>query len=102
MHRVGAADGCRSGFGHSEMADLAGSDQLGHRAEGFLDRYLRIDPVRVVEIDVVALQTAQAGVASGARVLGSAPHDAPAVDRQLTELRGQEDPIPPTGERPTQ
>ncbi len=37
-------------------ADLAGSDELGHRADGLLDRNGLVDPVLVVEVDVVDAQ----------------------------------------------
>ena len=49
-------------------------DQLGHRADGVLDRHLRVDPVLVVEVDHVDPQPAQAGLDPGADVLR------PAVD----------------------
>ena len=41
MHRVRAADRRRAGLGQPEVAHLARAHQLGHRADGLLDRRLR-------------------------------------------------------------
>jgi hypothetical protein len=65
VHRVGAADRGRPGLGDAEMPDLALLLELRHGADGVLDRHRVVDPVNVIEIDVVgaeALQTAFAGL----------------------------------------
>ena len=46
-----------------EVADLAGLDELGHRADGLLDRDVLVDAVLVVEVDVVDAEALQRGVA---------------------------------------
>ena len=50
------------------MADLALGDQLGHRADGVLDRGVRVDPMLVVEVDVVSAQALQGALDGGADV----------------------------------
>jgi hypothetical protein len=42
-----------------------GGDGFGHGAPGVLDRYLRIDAVQLVQVDVVSAEPAQAGVDGG-------------------------------------
>ena len=54
------------------MADLARLDELGHGADGLLDRDILIDAVLVVQIDVVDPEAMEAGVAGLADVLGLA------------------------------
>lgn len=44
-------------FGDSPVTDLAFFDQLGHRLRHGLRLYLRIDPVLIVEIDVIRPQS---------------------------------------------
>ena len=50
----------RRRLGQAEVADLAGLDQLGHRADGLLDRHRLVDAVLVVEVDVVDAEPLQA------------------------------------------
>ena len=57
---VGAAEGRRRGLGEAEEAHLARADQLGHGADGLLDRRLRVHPVLVVEVDRVEPEPLQA------------------------------------------
>ncbi len=40
----------------ADMADLAFADQIRHRADDVLDRYLRIDPVLIIKIDLLHAQ----------------------------------------------
>ena len=54
----------RRRLGQAEVAHLPRLDQLGHRADGVLDRRLRIDAVLVVEVDHVHAESLQAGVAA--------------------------------------
>ena len=65
---VRPADGVGRRLGQPEVADLARGDQLGHRADGLLDRHRLVDPVLVVEVDVVDAEPLQAGVAGLADV----------------------------------
>ena len=66
VDRVRAADRLGRRLRQPEEADLAGVDQLGHRADGLLDRHPGVDPVLVVEVDVVDGEAPQRRVA-GAR-----------------------------------
>ena len=90
------------GLGETEVADLAGIDQLGHRAHRLLDRDVRIDAVLVVEVDVVDGQAAQRRVAGGQHVLGSAVDAAGAGIVGIAddpELGRQHDLVAPVGDR---
>ena len=66
MHGVRAADRRRRRLRQSQEPDLAGVDQLRHRADGLLDRHVGIDPVLVVEVDVVDAEPPQRRVACAA------------------------------------
>ena len=100
VHGVGAADRLRRRLGEPEVADLAGLDQLGHRADGLLDRHGLVDAVLVVEVDVVDAEPLQRGVAGRADVLGAAVDaDAGAVGPALVaELGGQLDLVAAAGD----
>ena len=89
------------GLGQAEVADLAGRDQLGHRADGLLDRDGLVDAVLVVEVDVVDAEPLQRGVAGGADVLRPAVDADPgAVGAALVaELGGQLDLVAAAGDR---
>ena len=52
MHRVGTAYGSGSDFGEANVADLAGTNQIGKRADRLFDSSVRIQPVLVIEINV--------------------------------------------------
>jgi hypothetical protein len=73
---VRAADGVHSGLGQSEVTDLARAYQLGHRADGVLDRRVRVDPMLVVQVDVVSAQARQRALDGGADVGRGAVEDA--------------------------
>ena len=83
------------------MANLAGGDELGHRANRVLDRRRRVDAVLVVEVDVVDTEARERGVAGPAHVGGAA------VDRARrrvaieadAELGRQEDLVAAPGDR---
>src|SRR5947208_8298447 len=72
MHRMRASDGIGAGFGQTEIAHLADANQLRHRAYGFFDRRLRINPMLIIEIDAVNAEPAQARFACLLHVLGFA------------------------------
>ena len=100
---VRAADRRGRGLGQAEVAHLAGRHQLGHRADGLLDRHLGVDAVLVVEVDVVDAEPLQAGRrrrgartragrrCRGARVLGVA---------HVAELGGEQDLVAPRPRSP--
>ena len=98
MDGVRAANRRRRRLGQSEVAHLAGLHELGHRADGLLDRRLRVDAVLVVEVDVVDAQALQRGVAGRAHVLRLAA-DLPEARifflADVGELRGEKDLVAP-------
>ena len=51
---------------------LPSCDQLGHRADGLLDRHVGVDAVLVVEVDVVGAEALQRALDRAAHVLGRA------------------------------
>src|SRR5437868_9731525 len=63
MHCVCASNGIGAGFRQTEIAHLAGANQLRHRAYGFLNRRLRVDSMLIVEINAINAETVQAGFA---------------------------------------
>ena len=103
MDRVGPADRLGARLRESEVADLAGRDELGHRPDGLLDRRVGVDPVLVVEIDVVDPQAGQRSLARLVDVLRT-PADRPrrriARAQPDPELRSQDDLVAPVGDRP--
>src|ERR1700682_5791423 len=72
MHLVRATDRLRRRLGQPEVKDLAGGDQFGHRAHCLLDRYVGVDAVLVVEVDMTDAKPLQRGIAGGPDVLGAA------------------------------
>src|SRR5881227_4162478 len=76
MHRMRASDTIGSGFGQTKITHLAGANQLRHRAYGFFDRRLRIDPMLIIEIDAINAEPAQARFACLPHVLRFAVHAA--------------------------
>ncbi len=89
VHGVGAADRVRAGLGQADVADLAFGDQVGQRADGLLDGGIRVDPVLVVQVDVVDAQPLQRALDRGADVRRAAVQDAGAATgvRDEAELR---------------
>jgi hypothetical protein len=51
VHRGGAAQGFRADLGQADVADVAGVHQLGDGADGVLDRHVRVEPRRAVDVD---------------------------------------------------
>ena len=56
MHRCGAADRLRADLREPDVADVSGLRQLCNRADGLLDRDVRVEPCRPVHVDVVDTQ----------------------------------------------
>ncbi len=102
MHVVGARDRLGRRLRESEKADLAGVDQHRHRADRLLDRDVGVDPMLVVEVDVIDAETPQRSVARGEHVF-RAPVD-PALGGILAvahdpELGRQHDLVAPARDR---
>ena len=72
VHGVGAADGLHSDLGQADVPNLPGGDQLGQRSDRVLDRGAAVEPVLVVEIDVVGLESLQGAVDGDADIGGAA------------------------------
>ena len=94
MDGVRAADRLRRRLGKPDVVDLSGVDQLRHRADGLLDRHVRIDAVLVVEVDVVDAEPPQRAVDRSAHVLGGAVDGA---DRRHVARNGVVKPAPELG-----
>src|SRR5437588_12863627 len=62
MDGVRALDRLWRSFAQSDVAHLPVLDELAHRSYCLLDRHVRIDPVLVVEVDVVGPQAPQRAV----------------------------------------
>nr|BFE82564.1 hypothetical protein GCM10020093_051650 [Planobispora longispora] len=102
MDRLGPAQGLGAHLGQTQVTDLARGDQLGHRADGLLDRHPGVAAVQVVQVDVVDAEPAQRGVARLPDVLGTAV-DGPrrrVVTPDDAELGRQYRPVPAVGDRP--
>ena len=101
MDGVRAADRRGGGLREAEVADLPLADELGHRADGLLDRDRPVDAVLVVEVDRLDAEPLQRAVAAGADVLR------PAVDAEegalrvahVPELRREDDLVAPLPDR---
>jgi hypothetical protein len=90
---VGAADRAGAGLGQADAADPAFGDEVGEDADGFLDGRAGIDPVLVVQVDVVRAQPPERPLDGGADVGRAAVGDAGAAAgvRDEAELRGHHD-----------
>ncbi len=54
------------------MANLSFVHQIRDRADALLDGHVRVDPVQVVDVDVIGTESPQRALAALARVLGAA------------------------------
>ena len=59
MHGRGAADRLGADLGQADMADIAGLHQVGDGADRVLDRHVRIEPRRAVDVDMVDAEPLQ-------------------------------------------
>jgi len=59
MNRGGAPDRLRADLGQADVAHVTGLHELGDRADGLLDRHVRVEPRRPVDVDVVGAQALQ-------------------------------------------
>src|SRR5206468_6605260 len=91
VYRVCPPDRRRRRLGDAEKAHLPRADQFAQRAPGLLDRHIRVDPVLVIEVDVVDAQALQRVVARTAHVAGPAVDAAgPVRPELLAELGGEQ------------
>ncbi len=85
-----------------ERAHLSVGDETGHRTPGLGGRNLRIDPVQIVEVDLVDAEPPERVLARGADVLGPAVA-AVAVGRRVlddvSDFRREDDPFAQPRER---
>ena len=82
---------------------MPAGDELGHRADGLLDRHRRVDAVLVVEVDVVDAEPLQRGVAGRPDVLRAAvdaERRVPSLVALVAELGREHDLVAAAGDRP--
>jgi aryl-alcohol dehydrogenase-like predicted oxidoreductase len=79
VHGVGAADRGGACLGQADVADLAVGDQPGQSADGLLDGSVAVDPVLVVQVDVVGAEPFEGALGRGADVGRAAVGDAGAA-----------------------
>ena len=53
---LGSPQRLRTDLGQAEVSNPSSTDEIGHRADGVFDGRVRIDPVQVVQVDVVDSQ----------------------------------------------
>ncbi len=97
MHRVAAAQLIGAGFRDADRADLALVLQPAELAHRLLDRDARIDPVQIVEVDVLEPEPLQAGLHRLAGAHRRRIRAAPVL--AVGELAGDDHPVPPIGHR---
>src|SRR4051794_22636703 len=87
---------CGAGLGEPEVADLALLHELGHRADGLLDRRLLVDAVLVVEVDGVHAEALERRLARLAHVAGVAAdaEELAVLAAHVAELRGDQRALP--------
>ena len=68
MGRMGAPDRGGGRFGDAQVAHLASCHELGHGADGILDRHARVDAVDVIEVDHVGSEALEARLAGRAHI----------------------------------
>jgi len=103
VHGVRAADRLGACLGEPQVANLALFDQLGHRPDRLLDLDLGIDPVLVVEVDLLDPQASQRGLAALAHVGGVATNaeELALVAAYVAELGGDHHAVAAIGDRAT-
>src|SRR5437588_10647168 len=69
---MGPPDALRPGLAHPEITDLALFDEPRHCADRILDRYCRIDPVLIIEIDDIDPKPLEARLAGLDNIGGTA------------------------------
>lgn len=95
--RVRAAQLVGSHLADPQCPDLARPDQLREGAHALLDRHPRVDPMQVLEVEVVGAQPPQRAVDGAADVVRpavEATRDAEPRPGQDADLAGQHHPVP--------
>src|SRR5580698_4258527 len=78
MGRMRAPDGFRRRLRKTQVAHLAGFDEVRHRADSLLDRHGAIHAMLIIEVDLFDAEALERGVASRPYVFG------PSVDLAST------------------
>src|SRR5208283_2030694 len=90
MRRVRAANRTGASLRKAQVANFSFAHQVGHRADGLLDRHLLVDAMLVVEIDVIDTEALERCIAGGAHVFGSAVDRALAIGQDLVGKLGRD------------
>src|ERR1700737_630677 len=103
MYRMGAADRFGTGLRQADVENLARGHQLGKSTGCVLDGSVRVDPVLIVEVDVVDAQARQRALDRRPAVRWTAVGDTWSTTgvRHQAELRGNDNLVAPTLNRPT-
>ena len=90
------ANGFRCGFRKAEIADLAGSDQLGHGSDRLFDGRAGIDAMLIIKIDGVDAEALQTGIAGLTDIFGTSVDAAPSAVSVAhdTKFSGDDDLVP--------
>ena len=102
MDGLRAANRVRRGLGEPEVAHLALLDELGHRADGLLDRRRQVDAVLVVEVDRLDAEPLAATPrrpSGRTRRLPLIPRYSPCAAAHVPELRRDHDLVAAAGDR---
>src|SRR3979409_921273 len=83
-----------SRFGQAARSHLARPNEFGHRANGFLDGNVRVNPVLIIEIHGFDAQAAKTRVARTADILGRTIHgsDSAGIEAK-SKLSGNDDAV---------
>jgi transcriptional regulator with XRE-family HTH domain len=98
VHGVGSTDVVDPRLRQADVTNLALGDELRYRTHGVFDRSPWVDPVLVIQIDVVGIETPQRSFEGGANVVRAAvdvPRSAAGV-RDQPKLCGQHDLVTPS------
>ncbi len=69
MHGTSAPQCLNAALGQADVANLSCLDQFLQRADRFLDRHFRVDPVQVEQVDILGPESLQASLEGGAQGL---------------------------------
>src|SRR2546428_3426345 len=56
---MGATDRARADFRQADVSDLAGFDEIRHGTDGIFDRGIRIQPMLIIQVDIICAQAAK-------------------------------------------
>src|SRR5688500_9268712 len=91
MNGMRTTNRSRRGLREPEISHLARADQRRHRADRVVGRYVRVDTMLVVEVDVGEAEALERGVTGAADVLRGAVDAAEGsvLIAQIAEFRGE-------------